>query len=104
MEQMFGGLAKRAAAFAIVAMLMAGGLVAGSALGSGFAYSPAVAQEGGGEGGGGDEGGGCENDHCGRVDVRWWFDRDACLPNGDEATGCDATDQHGNCDDTGCNN
>jgi hypothetical protein len=98
MEQMFGGLAKRAETFAIVAMLMTGGLVAGSALGSGFAYSPAVAQEGEGDG----EGDSCENDHCGRVDVRWWFDRDACLPNGDEETACDATDEHGNCGDTGC--
>lgn len=100
MDQMIGGLAKRVARAAIVAVLLASGLGVGGALGGGLVYVPVVAQEG--EGGGGE--GGCENDHCGRIDVNWWFDRDACLDNGDEETGCDATDQHGNCDDTDCNN
>ena len=97
MEQMISGLAKRAARAVIVAVWLACGLLAGSTLGGGLAYDPAVAQPPGGD----DD---CENDHCGRVDVSWWFDRDACLPNGDEQTGCDAIDEHGNCRDTGCGN
>lgn len=99
MERMIGKLAKRAVRAAMVAVLLACGLTVGSALGGGFSYVPAVAQER--EGG---EDGSCENNHCGRIDVRWWFDRDACLPNGDEQTACTAIDDHGNCEDNGCFN
>ncbi len=72
--------------------LLAAGITAGSLVGGTVSAVSAVPQDDSD----------CENDHCGRVDVNWWFDRDACLPNGDEETGCDATDEHGNCEDTGC--
>ena len=96
MKRMIGGLTKRAARATMVVVLLACGLMVGSALGGGFSYATAAAQEG--------EDDNCENDHCGRIDVNFWFDRDACLPNGDEMTGCDAIDKHGNCGDTGCQN
>lgn len=44
----------------------------------------------------------CEDDHCGRIHVRFWFDRDGCVPN-THHTACDAVGRNA-CEDVPCPN
>ena len=42
----------------------------------------------------------CEDDHCGRIHVRLWFDRDGCVPN-THHTACNALGKDA-CEDVPC--
>ena len=44
----------------------------------------------------------CEDDHCGRIHVRFWFDRDGCVPN-THHTACNAVGSNA-CEDVPCPN
>ncbi len=85
-------LLKPAAKAAVFVALLAAGIGAGSLVGGTVVAVSAIPQDDSN----------CESNHCGRINVKWWFDRNACLPNGDGEMSCNAIDEHGNCESLAC--